>query len=380
MEKVLCFRCGGDIPTDQQWCVYCAAPVVAAAPPVSPAPAAPFPGPSLTFDSAPSGTRRTSVVLILAVAGLLLVAGGIVTVVTQSRGDSPRAATEHYFDALADGDASAALELVSSGGQIDSGRYPLLSDAALEEQRYRPRDVEVGDAVDAGSQFGTAAQTVQVSYRAGDRTVDQDVVAVEEDGSWRLRLPFVLLAVVGQRGRQVTVNGIGLGGAERATAAFPGAYEAVAAGNALLAESRATAVAQANGVVEQVAPLQFGVPDLAPGAEQNIQGQARTALDECAQSDRARPPNCPFGLNVPGTEVTVQWSITTYPLVSVRTDSVMWFSGAAVQLVDDGTGRVHWNADYTDLGGKKKSQSGELIFRINGNAQATPTGIQVSLI
>jgi hypothetical protein len=40
---------------------------------------------------------------------------------------------------------------------------------------------------------------------------------------------------------------------------------------------------------------------------------------------------------------------------------------------------VHWKAGYTDRGGARKSQSGDSGFRINGNAQATPTGIQVSL-
>ncbi|BCY13503.1 hypothetical protein [Actinoplanes sp. L3-i22] len=395
MEKTLCFRCGGDVPGDQRWCGYCAAPVVTAGPPVpatSVPPTEPASAPLVEVASGPpdpgavpglgagaSAVRRKGL-LVFGLVGVLLTVGGLVTMVAARPGDSPRGAAERYFDALADGDAPAALRWVASGSQLDTGQYPLLSDAALDADRVRPRDVEVGDDMAAGGQFGTAARSVRVVYRAGGQTVAQELVAVEESGEWRLRLPFVVLGVDGQRGRAVTVNGIGLGTAERVTVAFPGSYEAVAAGNTLLAESRATAVAQANGVVDYVAPLRFGVPELAGGARENIRGQVRTALDTCARSPLAQPGGCPFGLGVPGTNVAVTWSVATYPQVDVRTDSIMWFGGAAVQLVDDGTGKVHWSATYTDFSGAKKAQSGDTAFRLNGTAQATPTGIQVSLI
>lgn len=382
MEKTLCFSCGGDVPGDQQWCAFCAAPAIAAAPPsepIAPAPTPPSPGPTLSFDQGQGlvAVRRNR--LLIVVVALLLVAGGAVAATAGRTENSPRAAAERYFDALADGDADAALALVATADKIDTGQYPLLSDAALGEKRFRPQHVEIGDDMTAGGQFGTAARSVRVVYRANGQSVAQELVAVEENGEWRLRLPFVLLGVDGQRGRQVAVNGVDLGVADRATAAFPGAYEAVATADKLLAESRASGVAQANGMVDYVAPLQFGVPELAGGAEESIRGQVRTALDKCAASSVARPEGCPFGLDVPGTTVAVSWSITTFPQVDARTDSIMWFSGAAVQLVDDGSGKVHWSATYTDVNGARKSQSGDAAFRINGNAQATPTGIQVSL-
>lgn len=378
METTLCFRCGGDVPGGQQWCGYCAAPAVPAAPPVPQTAAAPFPGPSLTFGTGPDVVRRKGLWI---VAGTTLVlAAGLGAVVIGGPARSPQAAAEQYFDALSRGDATAALELVADGSKIDTSRYPLLSDAALSRDRYRPQDVEVGDDMTAGGQFGTEARSVRVVYKAAGQTVAQELVVLKQDDRWRLRLPFVLLGVDGQRGRQVTVNGVGLGVADQATAAFPGGYEAVAAADGLLAESVASGVAQASGVVDDVAPLHFGVPELAAGARDGIRKQVRTALDKCAGSAAAQPAGCPFGLNVPGTNAVVKWSITTYPQVDVRTDSIVWFSGVAVQLVDDGTGKAHWSATYTDVNGAAKSQSGDAAFRISGNAQATPTGIQVSLV
>ncbi|GIF16579.1 hypothetical protein [Actinoplanes teichomyceticus] len=383
-DSGLCFRCGGDVPAGRDWCPYCGTPAVVAAPPPPGPPAPAFPGPTLTLGPAAAYARETrpgrrAALLAVAVVGALLLAGGLVAGVTRLTGGGPESAAGDYFDALGDGDAAAALELVATADGFDPARYPLLSDAALARDRWRPRDVRIGRAQRA-ARDGADVYTVEARYRAGDRTVAQTVVVVRGDGGdYRLRVPFVLVGVDGQRGREVSVNGVRLAPAERVTAAFPGAYEATAAGNTLLAESRVSAVAQANGFSGYGAALRFGVPELAAGAEQDIQRQVRAALDRCATSTRAQPAGCPFGLNVPGTAVTVRWTITAYPAVSVRTDSVMWFGGSAVQLADDGAGRVRWSADYTDYSGTRRSQSGDTAFRINGSAQAASNGIQVRL-
>ncbi|WP_157441536.1 zinc ribbon domain-containing protein [Actinoplanes awajinensis] len=373
MENGLCFRCGGDIPAAQEWCPYCGTPVVGAPPRVQPA----SPPPPWEPPPAPAH-RRGPALIAAAVVGLLLLSAGVVAGVARLTRSTPESATEDYFGALTDGDAAAALKLIATADHFDPSPYPLLTAAALAEDRWRPRDVRVGDAGSA-VQYGSQAQRVEVRYRTGDQTVSQDVILLPEDGEFRLRLPFVVLGVDGQRGREIRVNGVSLGTAPQPTVAFPGTYDATAAANTLLAESRTTAVAQPNGLSGYAASLQFGAPELAAGAEQAIQGQVRAALDQCATSVQAQPPGCPFGLNVPGTGVTVRWSITAYPAVSARADSTMWFGAGAVQLTDDGAGRVHWSAGYTDYSGTTKSQSGDTPFRINGSAQAAPNGIQVSL-
>jgi len=379
----LCFGCGGAVPAGQDRCVFCGMPAVAVAPPAPGVPAFSAPGPSLSLGSASSQVRgrlpgRRTAVVAVAVIGLLLVAGGVVAGAARLVRDTPESVVGDYFDALADGDASAALDLVASAEGFDAAQYPLLDDAALAQDRWRPRDVKVGESAAAG-QYGADARTIQVRYRAGDQTIAQNVVVVPQDDGFRLRLPFVLIGVDGQRGRAVQVNGVPLNVTGLTTAAFPGAYEAVAAGNTLLAESRATATAQLNGLASAAVALRFGVPALAAGAEETIRTRVRAAIDQCAATTQAQTAGCPFGLNVPGTGVTVAWAVTAYPTVSVRTDTVVWSGGSAVQLADDGAGRVHWTAGYTDFSGTKQSQSGDTPFRINGSAQAAPNGIQVSL-
>lgn len=251
MESVLCFRCGGDVPADQQWCGCCAAPVVTVPAPIPPvptspaAPAAPLPGPSLTFASGPFSVRpKRTAPIIAAVAVLALVAGVLALGAARYAGNSPEAVAEDYFDALAHGDVTAALGLMAAADMFrDTARYPLLTGAALAEERYRPRDPRVGDATETAAGIGGRGWRVPVSYRAADRTVDQNVLVIDSGGGYRLQAPLVLLGVDGERGRAVTVNGVALGRSRNAYA-FPGAYEVVAAGNTLLAESRLTTVAQ----------------------------------------------------------------------------------------------------------------------------------------
>ncbi|AEV87207.1 hypothetical protein ACWT_6193 [Actinoplanes sp. SE50] len=369
MVTTLCFRCGGDVAVERQWCGYCAAPVVSAAPPTPTAPPAPVP------DHHHPGVRRRGPAPLIAL--LLLLAVGVMAIaVTRRVADDPRSVAARYFDALADGDATAALRLVAGSVDLDTSQYPLLSDTALKARAHRPRDAEVRATTDAGTQFGAPARIVQVDYRADDRAITENVLAVQENHRWRLRLPFVRLAVAGQRGRQVTVNGVGLGAAGRVTVAFPGAYEAVAAPDTLFGESRATGFVQ-NGGFDYVAPLQFGVPELVDGALDDIRGQVRAGLDRCAASTAAQPPGCPFGLNVPGTGVAVRWTITAYPQAEVFVDGG-FLAGSGVRIT--GWGQVHWIAGYTDPAGRKRSANADLRFPLAGAAQATPTGIQVTLI
>ncbi|BCJ41324.1 hypothetical protein GCM10010168_89160 [Actinoplanes ianthinogenes] len=382
MESVLCFHCGGDVPTDQQWCGYCAAPVVAVGPP---APAAPLPGPAPTRTSGSSSVRPPRAAPIIATAAVLILVAAVVALgVARFAGDSPESVAGDYLDALADGDAGAALDLVAGAGTFrDAQRYPLLTGAALAEDRYRPRDAHVGDATESDLMTGGKAWQIPVTYRAADRTVSQDLTVVDATEGYRLQSPLVLLGVDGERGRAVTVNGVALG--SRDAYVFPGAYEVVATGNRLLAESRVTAVPQraqvpVTGQTVYLAGARFDLPRLAAGAQEDIQGQVRTALDRCAGSALAQPAGCPFGLNIPGTGATVRWTITGYPAVSVRSDSTFWFNSSSVQLADDGAGKVHWSVGYTDYRGTAKSESGDSAFRINGSAQATPNGIQISLV
>ncbi|WIM94565.1 hypothetical protein ACTOB_006597 [Actinoplanes oblitus] len=385
MESVLCFRCGGDVPVDQQWCGYCAAPVVAVPAPAPAAPAAHLPGPSLTLGPGPLPVRpRRAVPIVAAVAVLLLVAGGLALGAVRLARNGPEDVAADYFDALADGDAGAALNLLAAADSFqDTTRYPLLTGAALAEDRYRPRDAEVGDATASDLPLTGRGWQVPVTYRAADRTISQNLTVVDSAAGYRLESPLVLLGVDGERGRAVTVNGVALGGTREAYV-FPGAYEVVAAGNTLLAGSRVTTVPRRAGVAATgravyLAAARFDVPELAAGARESIQAQVRATLDECATSTLAQPAGCPFGLNIPGTGATVRWSITAYPAVSVRGDSAFWYATSSVQLADDGTGRVHWSATYTDYQGAHKSQSGDSTFRIYGSAQATPNGIQVAL-
>ncbi|MEV6348469.1 hypothetical protein [Actinoplanes sp. NPDC051851] len=381
----LCFGCGGGLPGGHAVCPWCGAPVVLDRPPAPPA-AVPPPtsGPSLTFGSAasevrPPRSRRPGLITVAVLAVLVLVAGAVggVRLLTER---SPESAVADYFGALGDGDAVAALQLVDGGGSVDPAGFPLLTDAALRDRGHRPSDASVGEATEVGTLDARPAWQVGVTFRAGGQEIRQTlVVSRTDEGDYLLNSPFVTVAVSDLRGRAITVNGADLGSLEHSMVAFPGSYEAVAVGNALLGEARASAVPQASGQ-GWLAVFNFGTPQLAPGAEDQIRTQVRTRLDQCATSTQAQTTGCPFGLTVWGTGVTVKWTISAYPGVRVLPGANGWYTGNGVQITDDGAGKVDWSAEYTDFTGAVKKESGDASFRFVGSASVSGSGIEISLV
>ncbi|MEV6345248.1 hypothetical protein [Actinoplanes sp. NPDC051851] len=179
---------------------------------------------------------------------------------------TPRSTVTDYFGALADGDATAALALVDDDGRIKkawhswSQAQPLLSDAALADDRLRPHDLTIERITPSRN----GSTLVSVTYRADGRTVAQTIeVRRTGDHDFRLLDPFVNLSIEGAAGRQVSIDAVGLGLLDTGVArlvAFPGAYEARAAATPALAESTVTVVPEQLGDDAPYATVSFPVP------------------------------------------------------------------------------------------------------------------------
>ncbi|WP_229069031.1 hypothetical protein [Actinoplanes sp. DH11] len=317
-------------------------------------------------------------VLAIAAVTAVLLAGVAAVGVSRLLTDTPRSTVADYFEALAEGDASAALDLVFLGDKIDPAQYPLLTDGGLDAG-VRPSDVRIGDSRDADPGLGRQATVVPVRYSAGGTGVSQDILVVRaDDDGYALRAPFVTLAVGNAQGRAVKVNGIALGG-QADLVGFPGVFRAEAAANVLLGAATATAVAAPGMQGGYVAPLDFGVPELAPGAAKKIQAEVRATIDRCAGTTAAQIPGCPFGLTVWGQNATVRWTVAAYPKVTVRPAAATWFGGGGVTITDDGAGTVRWMVTYVDGTGVRRTEKGSAPFRVNGIAQVSASGIQITL-
>ncbi|MEU4563196.1 hypothetical protein AB0F72_32865 [Actinoplanes sp. NPDC023936] len=385
----VCFRCGGSVTADQGSCRYCGMPVVpelagAPAPAAVPPPpvAPPSPMPEVAFGAPPPPSRRPLVIAIAA-ALVVLLAGTAVIAGTRLLADTPQAVVGDYFDALADGDADRALKLVNRISELDTARYPLISDAGLSDPAVRPKDVTVGESTEADIPYGRDAQIVDVHYRAGDTEVDHQILVVrpDEGEDYQVLAPFVALELTGVQGRAVTVNGVELTEAALAEpVAFPGWLTAEVAGNALFSGATATGVPAPAGQGVYVTALDFGEPVLATGASEKIESTVRETIDRCAATSVAQTAGCPFALNVWGQDATVRWTVVTYPKISVAPAQAGWLGGGTgATISDDGTGKVRWSAKYTDFSGTERTESGEAAYRITGIAEASSTGIQVTL-
>ncbi|BCJ41331.1 hypothetical protein GCM10010168_89090 [Actinoplanes ianthinogenes] len=387
----VCFQCGGGVTAAQRSCSFCGMPVLpemlGAPRESSPPPgigAAPLPQPTLTLGTASHERRigrKPVLIAVAAAAALVLVATGI-AVVSRLTADTPKSTVQDYFDALGDGDAARALQLVSRGDEVDTAKYPLLTDAALADRAARPSEVEVGDATEDNTMYGEDASTVPVTYHALGTTVQLKVPVVKaaKGDGYQLVAPLVQLSLKGVAGRAVTVNGIALSAASQdEVIAFPGGYQAQAGGTALLAPASVTALPVDSGFGWE-SELDFGDPQLAPDAHEKIASAVRSSIDRCAASTEAAPAGCPFSTYVGGSDVSVRWSITTYPAITEDASSIAWLgTGDQVPISDDGTGSAHWTATYTDYSGARQTESGDTSFRIYGYAQATGSDIRVAL-
>jgi hypothetical protein len=336
-------------------------------------------GPTLTEGPPPRRRLGWRVQVAIGLVLLLVVGAGVAAVTVRFARPEPAGAVRDYFSALSAGDAGRALRSVSNVGQLSPQEYPLLTDAGIAVAEHRPSHVHVGAVARiAGTPASIEASSVQASYRADGQTVSTSFIVLHSGDRYLLQAPFVEVAVQNAGGRAVAVNGVALGDQQLTTLAFPGGYDAVAAGNALFAGGKATGMPRP-GPAGLLAAIDLGAPTLADGALDEIQKQARAQLDTCAASTQPTPPGCPFGLNVPGTAPLVHWSITTYPTIDAQVTQSL-FGGVAVVVGGPGTGKVHWDIDYTGLTGDKRHESGDSDFTVNGSATLTGTGIQVSLV
>lgn len=242
-------------------------------------------------------------------ATVLLVIGGVIAV-TARQASGPGAVVVGYLEALARGDAAAAL---SHGSEIPVGA-PFLTDEVLAQQiaaapitAIRIRD----ESVD-----GQHAR-VHVSATFGDTVSDATVALGQSDGGWKLETVAIEIGGGGYLGedaaaRTLTLFGAPLGAAT--TFVFPGRQ----------AWGTTTSNLEVSGppiLLDRLGALGFDLSDLR--FELSGQGRRaaetalRTALQTCTASRSLAPPGCPQSVVDPEALAdTATW--TELPVAALR--------------------------------------------------------------
>lgn len=265
------------------------------------------------FEPPPGGPRRNrkallvtigagvAVLLVIVVVGVVALSGGGGS---GGSSDSAGATVEGYLEALAKGDAEAAL----SFGADQPASKELLTDEILKQQieKMPISNIRIlGD--DSGNDIGMG--TVHVTANFGDQVSDATFMMKKSGGKWKLdsaavRLDFSKTGVSKATG---TLTAFGKPVGTSVVYLFPGFIEwgsnnknLKVEGKPLLLDSMASFL----GVSSAGAP-KFALSD---SAHDDIVGQAKSLLDECARSRSLSPPNCPQSLYEYGAvDGTVEW-------------------------------------------------------------------------
>ncbi len=305
----------------------------------------------------------------------LVVLAGAVGVLFHFRSDqSPEAqVARKYFTALAEGDTRSALALVDDSASYTGSEYPLLASAALVKPEDRPSEATVVKSVRTTVDGGRAARVVTVAYSIDGTPVRQDLTLIETGGEYRLKAPFITVAVSGARGRSVQVNGIDYPHGAAQAVAFPGGYHASVKGDRLIAPATARATySDSSGAVK--ADVWIPAPTLATGADAAIQSAVNHALDACAQSTSPTPNGCPFRYS--DTSATMKWSITQHPKVKAKVgaDGTVTFDDGGHSAV------VHYEATTSGFFGLfSRTKTGDMDVTITGSASISDGGVAVKL-
>ncbi len=152
----------------------------------------PVPGSAM---AAPKNRKPLIITAIVTVA-VLVVAGGFVGVLLSMRGDkngdpNNEAAdvARAYLEALADGDAEAALKLSAT----QPASTELLTDEILKKQREKMpiTDIEVKGAAAAEPNSDKRTTMVQVAAKFGGQRVEAKLPMIVADGEWKMGASFV---------------------------------------------------------------------------------------------------------------------------------------------------------------------------------------------
>jgi len=310
-------------------------------------------------------------------AGLLavVVVIGAVLILLQFRTDQTPAAqtVRAYFADLANGDTGAAMKLVDNPGDYTSAANPLLSGTALSKAANRPSAATVARSSATSTGGGQSSTSVTVTYTVDGTQVQQTIMAIGSSSEgYRLKAPFITVAVSGAKNRPVKVNGVGFPADATQLLAFPGAYSATVSGTALIAPATAQATYDsASGAVK--ADIWLPAPEIADGATAAVQAAVNHALDTCAASTAAQPAGCPFRYDDSGADL--KWKIAAYPKVKAK-------AGADGTVTFDDGGHlatVHYEATTGGfLGLFPRTKSGDMGVDVAGTATVTSDGVAVT--
>jgi hypothetical protein len=307
---------------------------------------------------------------------VVAIVGSVVAVrAVKSTVSGPEQPVRSYIAALQAGDGARALGVLRA--QVPPGSPALLDGTPLRDSMSRVQDL--------------AFETTESNDDHASVTVHYTVDGGRHDSTFRLEragtdwlffprwqmvrgtLPTLQATVVNSA--RATVNGVAVnmpGGANAFPVFYPGSYVGSLPGEQFAADPSAVVVSGPSGT-----PAMSLATKATPQLVESIETKVRGYLDECARTatqQQRLQPDCPFALatNSRIQDGTIQWSVETYPKVSVEPFEGHW-------VVAPLTGTARLKATQINLfTGARQPLDEELGYEFSARLDVTDTAITVT--
>jgi hypothetical protein len=229
-------------------------------------------------------------------------AGGTATSVQPPQPADASAAVQGYLDALAQGDADTALAYAAVAPDDTS----LLTRDVLAASLLRAPISDIRVAKGTGS--GTT-DTIDASYKVGNRVVDASFPVVKAGADWRLAevASAVDLSSVSPNLLALTLNGVPLAGTSLSL--FPGSY-LVAANDSRYTVSKGSFLVESPADPPQTSSMRL---KLSTAGIAKVRSAAQKKFTSCLRARSLAPKGCGFGSYLPGNNKprnsSIRWTV-----------------------------------------------------------------------
>ncbi|MCW2802136.1 MAG: hypothetical protein JWN06_353 [Propionibacteriaceae bacterium] len=285
------------------------------------------------------------------------------------RAGNPSDAVRRYLEALAAGQARAAL----AAGEDQPGDRSFLTDAVLKDSNSRAPITEI----DVPGVTDQNTYSVQASYKIGDQPVTESFSVNRVGGNWKLTKPFAELNIDYARRKTLPMRLNGVPVKNDRVRLFPGSY-------AFTTGSKYVDYGSDNVLLLKTSseyPIAKGVkPSLTETGSKAFLKSARAGISKCLDQQKLVPSGCPFGIRLlPGQKIdesTISWKLAESPWdhVVVGLDAEKpALARAAVQMRFEFFGRGMES-------GKNASFGPHLVYRsVEMQAIMTKKSVEVTL-
>ncbi|PPF39916.1 hypothetical protein [Pseudoclavibacter sp. AY1H1] len=327
---------------------------------------------------APARRRLRRAGAALAIAAIIIAATATaVTAVNGHRGAIAEA--RRYVQAIADGNASLAGELVDPN--IESAQRQYVSDEMLAAATERITVLDIVEletattpaadgwltpSTPAAVGSGRETKNVQVTYRLGGTTETAVLVAERVDNEflvlehWRILTPLVFASAVGtSHAMDLTIGAVTVTPGPVDSRTWEGsqpvswvqfdAYPAIYPVTGTISEFYSTSnqPVRVGTIADDHVATRNVVYTPTEALQSAVESAVTAKIDECASSTAAAPVGCPFSTYASGANRSVNWSIATYPTVTVSdtSDSFEIEGGLATYISAGESGRTTKGSD-----------------------------------